>query len=136
MNEELISKLQDPENLRLHMGELTEDQLLVAQSAVRFALSQLPPPEPEFKVSIGTMVESHQTTYMVCLTRSDRPADLSPLDSTGRITPCQRHDLEEAEFEAMEWARFLNVEFEPTIKDTPLYRFQQNKKNATKKSRP
>ena len=39
--EDLIQKLQDPDTLRLHMGELTSEEVLVAQAAVRFALSNL-----------------------------------------------------------------------------------------------
>jgi hypothetical protein len=35
-----IKRLQDPETLRLHMGELDANELLVAQAAVRFALAK------------------------------------------------------------------------------------------------
>lgn len=41
-SESLIQSLQDPENMRLRMGELTPEELLVAQSAVRYAITSLP----------------------------------------------------------------------------------------------
>lgn len=37
--EATIKRLQDPETMRLHMGELTPSEVLVAQAAVRYALA-------------------------------------------------------------------------------------------------
>lgn len=39
--EQTIKELQDPSTLRLHMGELTSEELLIAQAAVRFAVVKL-----------------------------------------------------------------------------------------------
>lgn len=38
--EDIIEKLQDAAMLRLHLGELTSEELLVAKAAVRFALAK------------------------------------------------------------------------------------------------
>lgn len=61
----------------------------------------------KFRVSVQEMVESHQTTYWVCLDRPDRPLGAMPWDK-GRITPHYFKKKEHAEFEAKQWECFLN----------------------------
>jgi hypothetical protein len=65
---------------------------------------------PTFKVHVATMKTSAGDQHYVTIDRSDRPADASPLDQTGRITPSVHTDKEHADHEAAVWQAFLNGE--------------------------
>ena len=62
-----------------------------------------------FKVSVAEYVESHQTTYLVCLERGDRPEGAMPWDD-GLITPFRHKNRDYVKAEAETWAKFLGVE--------------------------
>lgn len=64
--------------------------------------------KPQFVVSVAEMVESHRTTYWVCLDKSDRSTDAKPWDD-GRITPFKHENKQYADAEARVWANFLGV---------------------------
>lgn len=67
-----------------------------------------------FRVSVQRMRESHRTTYCVWLERGDRPLDAKPWDHPESvICPYSTEILEQANFDAREWAEFLGATFTP-----------------------
>lgn len=85
----------------------TKIEKIRAKQAAKPKYSVIPIEQaPTFRVSVQTMVESHQTSYLVCLDRGDRPLDAKPWDP-GRITPYQTLVKSQADFEAGEWSEFL-----------------------------
>lgn len=65
---------------------------------------------PAFTVSVATMAETHQVTYLVVLRNS---RDTQSLDSPGALTPFTSAHLEHALEEAQAWADFLGVPLTP-----------------------
>lgn len=88
----------------------TEEALSIIEAATEGSQLQEP-----FRVSVQRMKESHRVTYWVTLDRGDRPKDASPFETEGRITPSLHENLEHANHEAEEYAKFLGVEFEPYV---------------------
>lgn len=68
---------------------------------------------PAFAVSVSTMAESHCITYLVTLRCAHKGLGSSLLDTEGVITPYVSESLEQALFEAQEWADFLGVQVQP-----------------------
>lgn len=62
-----------------------------------------------YRVSVAKMIESHKTSYLVCLDKPDRPLDAKPWDE-GRITPYRSEIKSRVVHEAKVWAKFLNTE--------------------------
>jgi hypothetical protein len=67
---------------------------------------------PSIRVHVEPMQSSNGLTYVVCLDRGDRPQDAAPWDS-GRLTPINRSNVDEANDEGARWAKFLGVPFTP-----------------------
>lgn len=67
-----------------------------------------------FRVSVQRMIESHRTTYWVCIDRPDRPVDAKPWEE-GRMTHYYSESVERANEEGQAWAEFLGGSFKPYI---------------------
>lgn len=65
-----------------------------------------------FRVSVEPLEASNGVTYVVCLDSPHQRADAAPWDS-GRITPINRNDVDEANSEGERWAKFLGASFTP-----------------------
>lgn len=100
----------EPGTLAEIMPEADGDPELLVEGEIR---GEIPPaPPPTFRVSVNRMVESHRTTYWVCLDRPDRPIDAKPWDA-GRMTPYCTEFLDRANLEGQEWAKFFGCAFKP-----------------------
>lgn len=76
---------------------------------------QAPPAvEPQFRVAVEEMKESHRTTHWVAIYHPTRPADAKPWDE-GRITPYMSEVRGRAEYEAAVWRAFFNGHPKPDI---------------------
>lgn len=69
--------------------------------------------EPAFRVRVARMVESIGTSYLSCIERSNRPKDASIFSREGIVYPCETEHLEDAMYDAQEWADFLQVPLTP-----------------------
>lgn len=69
-------------------------------------------PVPAFRVTVNPLRASNGLTYVVTLDQGTRPGDAMPWDD-GRITPINRNNVDEANSEGAEWAKFLGVPFTP-----------------------
>ncbi len=66
-----------------------------------------------FRVTVRPQHASNGLTYYVVLERLNRPTTGRESAYDGRLTPCNRHDVMEANCEGYAWAAFLGVAFTP-----------------------